>query len=376
MSRKKNKKSKESAQKPDIQPMDFSKRLVRITEENPKSKKISLVIPMLIGLGLGGLAGLYFSGGYNYLLSSFASRVQTESIRQEDKRSLLEQKASQNSITLSSFSDIKKLGNVKEVIHDAEKPDIIYICNYHPRQLAIGDKLDIQFMEALEKTCLALYDNLNVKSIILEGLHKKHENWYREKKRLDLDYTKHYPGKTKATTELTICLQHLLNSREWNMHSGENEEICTYLDSEISKARQMMIRKIKALEPEADEITQKYTVKFGKVYTFDKRRDEELNSEMKKMLLRKREEFKKEIDESFSSEAIDRIYDYAVVQREKDYIDICRQMKEQGKGPTIVLLGTGHAPSFYTRAEGLSVMTLDLVSSREAEDCQTFDCPA
>ena len=245
-------------------------------------------------------------------------------------------------VTCDDIAAMKEVGYVFS--KKGKYPDIIVIGQFHPDQnrsmdIRTGETQTRQSMERIGRLCSNLYDRYGVKSIILEGLPPSAESVYGKMGSL---MVARHPGTNKLSSDYYSWIENLLNTRRWNLKSGEFggqteleaqqkdiNEVCAEFRKTVDRILEesmMATGKIKNGAFIADE------TKFRAV--FQQRYAQELAKARMKM------------DAILTPKRMDELYQYMVSSRERRYIEQCEKAISEGKGPVIAIIGSSHMKTF------------------------------
>ncbi len=251
-------------------------------------------------------------------------------------------------INAVNWDEIK---GVEEVMKKTSSdPDIILIPQAHPhpyREAVSADKEETT--AAIEDICLELYDKYEVRNIISEGISEKAAAIYNYRGSIGVPRIKEGPVKEYWKDIATI-----LNSREWNVISGEDQNLSRKLDAveqPIQEVHEDYINNVRqSVVARMNEI---YERKPDGSYYMDPDKQHLIQSAIDEAI----KKFYPEADQMIHKmvgERIDDLYELTITSRNSSYI---RAAKEQ-EGKTIIIYGRNHTDSFVRQ---MSKENLDFV---------------
>jgi len=234
-------------------------------------------------------------------------------------------------------SVVANLGNVPDVIiilqnhiDQNEREEDIYSRASH------GDSIS-----SISKICSTLYDNFGVKSLLPEGLDPSLEKMYNEKNRISFrDYD---------STGYVRSLEELINGRRWNLKFAEDPKKRDELEDLKKPLKDIYDSVLKETSISMDRITKKYENK-----PEDIQKDIEISSSLEKA----NKKIKGLVDIYMTDEITQKFYELMIEQRDAMYASVCKDAKNKGETPLIVIYGSAHCYTLPKHLDGLSYITI------------------
>ena len=234
-------------------------------------------------------------------------------------------------------------GMDKILFQHGKTPDIIYIAQAHPHQFREFEARNIDItIDSIEKICNQLYDQYNVKSIMVEGLFQRHAELYKEK-RFNYDFANQPEGKRK----FFLSIQQLLNNREWNLYIGEtskNDKEIRDEEEPILKAHNEFVSSVK--EDVAKAMSEAYKKTGDGTMVIAPENQVILNQRVQETLNTHFPKATAELEIILTPEKLQKLYNLIITERNSSYIKQSEICINSGNGPIIVILGSGHTKPF------------------------------
>ncbi len=222
------------------------------------------------------------------------------------------------------------------------KPDVYFVLLNHPQEL-IGTCTD-QERACMEESCRIaqlLYERYNSHSLAPEGIEPGSKGLYETRGTVTLEDSGY-----DSTGRFYSKIESLINSRNWNLVIGENEQ---------DRAK---YEDVKAL------IHAAYAAPFAKA----KKKIESANElEMPKLVEEADKELEKVWNEFFTPEMTTKFYKFGISNRDTSYANACERAKREEKAPVTIIYGSSHILTFTEQLEarGLSYIVIRPESLRE-----------
>jgi len=258
-----------------------------------------------------------------------------------------------------SIDDITQLEGVDKLIsHRGTYPDVIFLAQAHPHYFREAAEKEIDdTTESIESICFQLYDKFGVRSLMSEGLLEPHARVYRAKGKIEGMYIRDSAEEGHLRRFTSSC-ERILNSRRWNLYIGETIANLRKRLKEmepIKRVHQEFIARIKKDYAKAfNEVCEikedVFIIPAGKGNIIEEAANEAMDRHYPAMM--------EELERIFIPGKMETMHYVETVERNKQFAGQCRRYVRRGKGPIIVILGSGHTNHFLSEIKDMNYVAV------------------